>query len=553
MTVLKGEKTLSLEYSKDRLTFSNFFVWYKYKAASQQLLDRWKKKRMTGLRFSWKIENPPLMTKISEVGRSIQTPNFGNTLQKDTGASSDRVYKAILSPPRDLLQQSENGSLVIELNMNLKPSDQMSAFTNYKLYNNEKKSWFNAELHCKREGGQLASINSPWEQTLAEKAAEGNKVYLSGRKSNDQWQWADNLTWGFTNWQNGRPRRGEYVVMFADGRWYDSLPYSMRYFLCQGPTVTLIDDGLTRMELEKQQLTHLPLYLMFKSNSTTNTSSKEERNISGFTLNWFLKDSNGTQTTEKLPPRQEGWRPEIPNPAYKDPLFQDMVKLAMELRLKNMNKGDILKEAIIQKLQRNVISDADKMCSMGQVKREYKESVFSKFRLVHNTTAINSSGEMAKEDIEMGYELFHAVAFCPPAMVFKLYTFVDQLLSNETSRTVIQTIIHLLQNDTIADETTSKSANHFYHVLASILNLQYGNILLATSTEARLQDVIRNFWPFFTNHTDIVQKCLQESNCSIVQGIIQKLGMSNHFFFFSNFLIQLPTTYHERCPSTRST
>ena len=79
-----------------------------YKAASQQLLDRWKKKRMTGLRFSWKIENPPLMTKIREVGRSIQTPNFGNTLKKDTGASSDRVYKAILSPPRDLLQQSEN-------------------------------------------------------------------------------------------------------------------------------------------------------------------------------------------------------------------------------------------------------------------------------------------------------------------------------------------------------------------------------------------------------------------------------------------------------------
>ena len=67
-------------------------------------------------------------------------------------------------------QQMENGSLVIELDISLKSLDEVYAFTSYKLYR-EHKNWTDAELHCKSEGGQLASIHSPWEQKLAQKAA----------------------------------------------------------------------------------------------------------------------------------------------------------------------------------------------------------------------------------------------------------------------------------------------------------------------------------------------------------------------------------------------
>ena len=94
--ILKGEKILSLTYTKDQLNFSNFFVWYKYKAASQQLLDMWKDKRMTGFRLSWRIknENPPLIANISEVGRSIETPHFGD--KETTEAQSEKLYKITL-------------------------------------------------------------------------------------------------------------------------------------------------------------------------------------------------------------------------------------------------------------------------------------------------------------------------------------------------------------------------------------------------------------------------------------------------------------------------
>ena len=64
----------------------------------------------------------------------------------------------------------------------------------------------------------------------------------------------------------------------------------------------------------------------------------------------------------------------------------------------------------------------------------------------------------------------------------------------------------------------------FYGALAKTLDLQYGNILLATSTKAQLQAVIDNDWPFFTNNTDLVKSCLLDSKCSSIKDIIQNLG-----------------------------
>ena len=107
----------SVTYIKNQLNFLNFLVWYKYKAAIQQLLDSWKDKRMTGMRLSWRIENenPPLMASISEVGRSIQTPHLGETFDEASSeVSLDHVYKAVLTPPKDLVQKIGSQNLVIE-------------------------------------------------------------------------------------------------------------------------------------------------------------------------------------------------------------------------------------------------------------------------------------------------------------------------------------------------------------------------------------------------------------------------------------------------------
>ena len=90
----------------------------------------------------------------------------------------------------------------------------------------------------------------------------------------------------------------------------------------------------------------------------------------------------------------------------------------------------------------------------------------------------------------------------------------------------------------IKDRTTISLMKDLYALLASAFNLQYGKLLLATSTKSQLQTVIDNDWPFFTNHTDLVKGCILDSNCGIIQEIVQNLG--NVYIFTPVSLLLAP-------------
>ena len=183
---------------------------------------------------------------------------------------------------------------------------------------------------------------------------------------------------------------------------------------------------------------------------------------------------------------------------------------------------------------------------MKQIKSGSRRRIFDK--VLSNVDTRREGENVLDEDIRTGHDLYHAVVFCSPAMVF--YTFVDRLLSVETTRTIIHTMVNLILSGAITDETSLTLAKQFYHVLASTLDLHYGNILLATSTSAQLQAGIRKKLPFFVNYTAEVEKCLLGSNCDTI--IYENLGNVN-LYFVSKLSFQMPTTCQESCPSTRST
>ena len=535
---LKGKKTMNLAHTKDQLNFSSFHVWYKYKAASQQLLDSWKDKRTTGFKLSWRVENPTLTwtTSIDEVGKSIQTPLLGDTFVDAFYASSNQVYKAILALPKDLEQEMGNNSLMIELDIDMKKLDEMNVFTSYKLYN-EYKTWADAEAYCKSEGGQLASIHSKWEQALAKQAADGHWVWLGGRKVGNEWAWADNSTWSFTNWMSGSPHGKEYLRMEKNGQWYDYAEWDVNYFLCQGKTAALAEKGLVSIELEKEQLHFFPYHMLFKSQRMLNNSPpEEERGISGFTLNWFLEDRNGSQLTKKVPPRQEDWT--LITPKYKQPWLAQMVGLAHHFRTKqNMTRGQILEKVVQEKIRNNNILNEAGTCSMDQIKPQHLDEAFLKLvPFIDQRDFEGSDQTRSDEDTRTGFAIFHAIVFCP----IQLYHFVDQLLSFESSRTIIQAYVNLFHTKVIKDKTMISLMKEFYEILATTLNLEYGNILLATSTKSQLQAVIDNDWPFFTNNTDLVKICLLDSDCGVIQDIIQDLGIEFYRFLAALAALYLP-------------
>ena len=144
----------------------------------------------------------------------------------------------------------------------------------------------------------------------------------------------------------------------------------------------------------------------------------------------------------------------------------------------------------------------------------------------------NLQGPATDEDILTGFQVYHAIVYCPE-MDTNLYIFVDQLLSSESKRTIIQSYTNLFHSGVLKGTTSITLAKAFYMDLAATLNLQYGNILLATSTKSQLQALRDIDVPFFTNNTDLVKTCILDSKCNRFKDIIGALGK----ILFLSFLV----------------
>ena len=209
------------------------------------------------------------------------------------------------------------------------------------------------------------------------------------------------------------------------------------------------------------------------------------------------------------------------SPNYTQPLLDDLVQLACLLRRKrDMTEGQLLSQVIQEKVQNISSLEKSGRCYMDSIKSDYVEILFPE--LVSFVDQGNPRQSITEQDIRTGIELFYAILYCP-VMNIKLFRFVDQLLSFESSRTIIQTFINIFRTGVIQNQATLVSAKEFYKVLAATLNLQYGNVLLATSTRSQLQDVIDNDWPFFMD-TSLVKTCLFNNDCDKSQSILQKIG-----------------------------
>ena len=537
--LLRGTKTLKIEFTNEQLIFSSFHVWYQYKAVGRQLLSSWEEKRMTGLRFSWRIENPPMTTTTNELGRSIQTPGLGSTFDSHADASLDQVYKASLEITNGLQVKIGNGTLVISLNVDTRQGDKVEyTVTRYQLHK-VKKSWDEANAHCKSEGGELATIHSEFEQTLAKRAAEGNYAWLGARRASDDvpWRWSDNSVWSFDNWKRILGPHLSCLRMDPVGLWSGySHCGSGRYFLCQLKNLTTLKKGLTTVEFKKEHLTFSKFDVLFKSKAIGteihNTSEPlTEMTRRGFTLDWFLEDDTGRSLTEKLPSKPEDWldNVHVQTPRYirEQPFLVKMVRIAQQLRMQNMTSEQIITKIIKDKVEginRRGFSFMEGICSK-ELKQVNPSDLRYAFSELVSAVDKNEAEEPATDlDFETGIKIFHVMVFCP-LEVIKIFQFYDNLLSTQSARTIIQTSVNTFKTGAITDKKSHVLAKEFYAVLASSLNLQYGNVLLATSTKSQLQEVLNKDWPFFTNNTASLTTCLKDSDCESIQDMFEIKGI----------------------------
>lgn len=248
------------------------------------------------------------------------------------------------------------------------------------------------------------------------------------------------------------------------------------------------------MTYTKEQLNFTSFHVWYEYKAATQQllNSWKDKRMTGFQLSWRIKNSSLS------------WTPSA-SEVGKSTLQIFQMAHTMRLRM-NMTDTQILNKFVEKKVQNKILGksiDYEK-CHFGQINPHILDKTFSNLSTSLNGDTFESA---TYDEIKTGLDVFHAIIYCSSTEI-KLYNFVDQLL-DETSRTIVLTFVSMFHTKIIRDTIMHNLLKEFYVVLASTLNLNYGNILLATSSNAQLQAVIDNDWPFFTNNTKMVKDCLQ--------------------------------------------
>ena len=146
----------------------------------------------------------------------IHTPQFREIYEKDY-YQEDRKLAFQINISEELKAQVGSGSLVVELEVDTREEEgwqevveySASAHTyrsdrmlEYKLYR-ESKTWSDAEAHCQREGGHLASVVTQDEEDMVVAATGGDTVWLGGTNQEGIWRWTDESVFTYEQWGFG--------------------------------------------------------------------------------------------------------------------------------------------------------------------------------------------------------------------------------------------------------------------------------------------------------------------------------------------------------------
>ena len=460
--------------------------------------------------------------KIWNTNGTISTPFYGKEFVEEY-YKEDRDISAVLDIPINIKDQVGSGSLILDLEIYTRKEEsweeQLELYTvppdgykasdlNYAYkFHWSQMNWAMAEDACQSEGGHLASVATvDVEKELLKIFGYDSWYWLGGRSMLGEYSWSDNSTWGFHNfYEIGQENsKKNACVIHEDGMWWDYDCENKANFVCQIEYRSVRKNKTVNLELKKEELN--PFNIHVRHNYTAANQQMldtwEKKNMTGFRLTWRIQNPTASKAVA---------------PRYQSSLLIKAVQLAKQFRIQNMTREEVLDTLVLAKMPS--IRDLERMGGNGQATDKYLDKVITSL-----LTSEQSKEPLTNIDKTTGFEVFHAIKYCPFQM-FKLHRFVHGLLSNETPRTMVQSLVSIFHTGVLSQNTKSFTlAKELYLVVADMFKLQYGNVLIATGSTTQLQTVIDYDWPFFTNYTESVRTCLKESICDELQDIFEKLG-----------------------------
>ena len=140
-------------------------------------------------------------------------------------------------------------------------------------------------------------------------------------------------------------------------------------------------------------------------------------------------------------------------------------------------------------------------------------------RLIGNET----SEIITDEDVKVGFVIYSATVFCSNTPK-QLYKFFSDLVSRETPRSILLALVNTITSTHVKSYSDKLLLNKFYLSLDKVLKLAYGDILLVSSSKEDLKKMIDHDWPFFTNNTGMVHKCIRGDQCETAAELTKTLS-----------------------------
>ena len=222
----------------------------------------------------------------SEPEGSFSFPAFGDPEYTGDFHSRPQSLHYVLDLPDNIGEMVGEGELVISVETEGSWSF-ISPENKWQLYK-KNMSWSDAEDYCVREGGHLASVTSQREQDQITKVADGNRVWLGGRRKSreDAWQWSDGRSWGFNStWFNATWNRQsvDCLVMLSDRKWLNFDCIRGAKFICTNPPTRT--SGNHTLVLRKTSLLD-PTFHFWWNNTTERSLVKGP----AFKIDWTIQN-----------------------------------------------------------------------------------------------------------------------------------------------------------------------------------------------------------------------------------------------------------------------
>ena len=226
---------------------------------------------------------------------SWQTPGY----QEDFDASSYKQSKQhcfVLQLPQNIADKIGSGFLEIEIEVDTREEEgwhESVTFlegSKYKLYK-EKKTWSEAEAHCRHEGSHLASVLREDEQKEVSLSSVSD-LWIGGSDQEEEgiWKWTDKSVWDYTAWDVGAGQEEDVQnCLYTQGMvWNDASCDATRAFICQEYLKKVTGTVSFRYAKKDLSFDKVQLFYHYKFTNQSLLESWDNKRMTGFKVIWKI-------------------------------------------------------------------------------------------------------------------------------------------------------------------------------------------------------------------------------------------------------------------------